>query len=326
MDVNYRAGARLCRAVVETLENRCLLAANPLVSSTATPSVRAQTITPSISRPSVTTVSPAANSTGVPRDAAVTVDLFLPNSSLDFTTITTGTVFLERTSDQAIVPAIVSTTGGDDAIILQPSVLLDPNTSYTFNVTASVRDSSGQPINPFTMNFTTGTAGGTTDSSIAFQQVPQAPSGNVPWTTVRVGPDHQLWAGAEDGRIFRFPINADGSLGSPQVFTSLQTANGGQRLLTGFAFDPASTADNPILWVSNGWYGFSNAPDFSSKITRMSGPSLQTVQDVVVNLPRSVADHLTDQPVFGPDGALYFGQAAENSGWLWLMADSRIKL
>ncbi|HZU45720.1 MAG TPA: Ig-like domain-containing protein, partial [Mycobacterium sp.] len=313
MDVQKLMGARLRRAVVETLENRCLLSANPFDSSPAALSVRAEAFVPAISRPSVTTVSPAPNSTGVPRDSAVTVDLFLPNSSLDFNTITTGTVFLQRTSDQSVVPAVVSTTGGDDAIILQPSVLLDPNTSYTFTVTSSVRDISGQQVNPFTMTFTTGTAGGATDPSIAFQQLPQANSVNVPWTTVRVGPDHELWAGAEDGRIFRFPINADGSLGSPQVFTSLQTANGGPRLLTGFAFDPASIASNPILWVSNGFYGFSNAPDFSSKITRLSGSSLQTVQDVVVNLPRSVADHLTDQPVFGPDGALYFGQAAENS-------------
>jgi len=45
----------------------------------------------------------------------------------------------------------------------------------------------------------------------------------------------------------------------------------------------------------------------------MSGSGLGTVQDVVTNLPRSISDHLTDQPVFGPDGALYFEQAAMNS-------------
>ena len=45
----------------------------------------------------------------------------------------------------------------------------------------------------------------------------------------------------------------------------------------------------------------------------MSGPDLQTVQDVVVGLPRSVRDHLTEQPCFGPDGALYFCQASNSS-------------
>src|SRR5206468_3814194 len=44
-----------------------------------------------------------------------------------------------------------------------------------------------------------------------------------------------------------------------------------------------------------------------------SGPNLATVQDVLVNLPRSARDHLTNQPVFGPDGALYFPQASNSS-------------
>ena len=93
----------------------------------------------------------------------------------------------------------------------------------------------------------------------------------------------------------------------------MQQANGGNRLITGFAFDPRSTPTNPIIWVSNSFYalsGATNGVDFTGKITVMSGPDLATVQDAVINLPRSVADHVTDQPVFGPDGALYFAQAA----------------
>ena len=283
--------ARCVVPAIERLENRCLLSASP----------------------TVTTIQPAANATDVPRDEAVTADFFFPNGALNSNTVTVGTVLLYRTSDHAPVSSVVNTTGGNDAIILQPSVLLDADTSYTFQITSGVHDTTGAPVTPFMMSFTTGTAGATVDASIAFEQISLPTAQNVPFTCVRVGPDHQLWASSEDGLIYHYPINPDGTLGQPQVLNSLQTANNGPRVLTGFTFDPASTAANPILWVSSGVYPLPNEPDFSCKITRMSGPNLQTVQDIVVGLPRSVSDHMTDQPVFGPDGALYFCQAAENS-------------
>jgi len=289
--MKHHRSAPLFRAIVETLEDRCLL-------SSAT----------------VTTIQPANGATGVPRDSAITADLTFPNGALNGSTVNTGTVLLYRTSDHASIPSVVNTTGGSDAIILQPSMALDPSTSYSFQITSGVHDNSGAAVMPYTMSFTTGTTGAPTDTGIAFTQVALPTAQNVTFTTVRIGPDHELWAGALDGRIFRYPINADGTLGNPQVITSLQTAEGGQRSLTGFAFDPASTATNPILWVSNSGYPLANQPEFSSKITRLSGGvNLPNVQDIVINLPRSVSDHMTDQPVFGPDGALYFCQAAMNS-------------
>jgi glucose/arabinose dehydrogenase len=83
--------------------------------------------------------------------------------------------------------------------------------------------------------------------------------------------------------------------------------------VTGFCFDAASTEEHPILWVAHGYFGFENAPDFSGKITRLSGPQLETVEHVVINLPRSVRDHLTNQPSFGPDGALYIPQGSNTA-------------
>jgi hypothetical protein len=104
-----------------------------------------------------------------------------------------------------------------------------------------------------------------------------------------------------------------GALETPQVLTSLPKANGGPRLLIGFCFDPASTASDPIVWASHGFYGFENPPDFSGKITRLRGTDLQVVEDVVVNLPRSVKDHVNNQPVMGPDGALYWSQPSNTA-------------
>jgi len=116
-------------------------------------------------------------------------------------------------------------------------------------------------------------------------------------------------------------VNGDGTLATPEIFLSLQKANHGPRLLTGFSFDPASTADNLILWASSGHFAFADVPDWTGKITRISGADLSVVQDAVVGLPRSIRDHLTNQPKFGPDGALYIPQGsnsaygAPDSGW-----------
>jgi glucose/arabinose dehydrogenase len=83
--------------------------------------------------------------------------------------------------------------------------------------------------------------------------------------------------------------------------------------LTGFCFDPASTVETPIIWVAHGFYGFHDAPDWSGKITRLSGRNFENVDDAVIHLPRSIRDHLTNQPSFGPDGALYFPQGSNTA-------------
>ncbi|HYO06027.1 MAG TPA: T9SS type A sorting domain-containing protein, partial [Phototrophicaceae bacterium] len=95
---------------------------------------------------------------------------------------------------------------------------------------------------------------------------------------------------------------------------SLKTANGGtKRLAVGFAFDPSATATNLIAWVTHSTYVFLNGPDWDGKLTKLSGSSLQNVQDVLINLPRSVKDHLTNSIAFGPDGALYFTQGSNSA-------------
>ena len=156
-------------------------------------------------------------------------------------------------------------------------------------------------------------AEGTPDPAIRFEKIELPQGAGAAFTCVAVGPDHRLYAGSDDGRIFRFPIHGDGTVGEPVVITSLQKVSGGKRLLTGFCFDPASTPAEPVVWACHGYYAFHDAPDFSGRITRLSGPELQTAEDAVVGLPRSAKDHLNNQPVFGPDGALYFAQGSNSA-------------
>ncbi|HXE55029.1 MAG TPA: hypothetical protein VN541_18550, partial [Tepidisphaeraceae bacterium] len=153
-------------------------------------------------------------------------------------------------------------------------------------------------------------AEGKPDPAVHFEKVMLPTATGAGFTCVRTGPGHKLYASSDDGRIYRFAINADGTLGTPQIITSLQALEGGKRLVTGFCFDPSATADNPIVWIDHSYFAFHHAVDFSGRIARMSGPDLQHVENVVINLPRSAKDHTTNQPSFGPDGALYIPQGS----------------
>lgn len=154
---------------------------------------------------------------------------------------------------------------------------------------------------------------GKLDSAILFRHVALPTATDAGFTCVKIGPDGLLYAAADDGRIFRFAIHDDGTLGTPTIIDSLQKAEGGKRLLLGFCFDPAATAENPILWATHSFFAVNEVPDWTGKVSRLRGKNLETVEDVVFDLPRSFKDHSTNQPAFGPDGALYIPQGSESS-------------
>ncbi len=146
-----------------------------------------------------------------------------------------------------------------------------------------------------------------------FEQVALPSTAGKQYTSVCVGPDSKLYGAADDGEIRRWPLNPDGTTGATEIISSLTTAEGGPRLLVALAFDPGSSADNLIAWISHTTYGFSGMADWGGKLTRLSGPNLETVQDYVINLPRSSRDHATNGIDFGPDGAIYFLQGSNSA-------------
>ena len=266
-----------------------------------------------VQQPSVSSSSPTNGATDVARTAFVSLNLNLPNGGINASTLNSNSVYLYRTVDKTMVPADVSTDAAGSVIVLQPSNPLDAETSYTFVVTSNVRDKAGQKFVAYTEQFTTGSGQLTTDPNVAFSQTDLPTSAGQAYTGVVVGPDGNLYASTLGGDVFRFPINADGSLGAPTDIQTVITANGGPRLITGIAFDPKSTATNMTLWVSSGSGLYENAPDFTGKISAISGPNLSVYQDYVVGLPRSNSNHMNNQPVFGPDGALYWSQGSNSS-------------
>ena len=268
-------------------------------------------------RPSIRTTNPNDGQTNLPPDISITADLNLPNSGIAINTISASTIKLIDSSTNTQVNANYNTSGGGDVIVVSPINRLKNNTKYLLQITDGVKDSNGVAFLPYSISFTTGTFVKPV-SNITFEQVSLANVPVKPYTTVVIGPDNKLYAATLLGEILRFPINADGTLGTPQTITSLQTANGGNRTIVGMHFDPSSTnANNLILWVTNNYYwnGTVDAPEWSGKITRLSGTNLETVKDYVVDLPRSSRDHLTNSIEFKPNepNVLYVLQGSNSS-------------
>ncbi|MDP9794019.1 hypothetical protein J2S43_002531 [Catenuloplanes nepalensis] len=270
--------------------------------------------------PAVRASTPPNLAVDVPVTASVVEDLRLPGGGVDPATLTSATVTLVRVSDGAAVAANPITSGGGDVINLSPAAPLAASTLYRFSVTAQVRDVAGRAFAPYSIVFRTGVAGGN-GGPIAFSKTVGVATG-APFTSVVTGPDGRLYAGTLDGRILRFPINADGTLGTATVINTVRDhavaaglAGAPNRTVIGLAFDPASTAAAPVLWITDNYEytGPLNVPDWSSHIARLSGPDLSVYTDVVTNLPRSVKDHETNSLAFGPDGALYTTQGANNA-------------
>ena len=262
-------------------------------------------------RPSVTTVNPANGAVNVLRNIGIAANVTVTGGGINSDTVNVNTVRLLNMSTGAIVPAGVNTSGGGDIITLTPSSVLDPNTQYRFDVTDGVKAGNGVSFLPFSSTFTTGTGGGPGGggASVAFtvkRNVASNPTNDL-FSSIVLGPDGKMYVSSLLGTITRYNINpTDGTLTNPQIITTIQTSEGTNRAIIGIAFDPAASAGNLVLWVShNGPYVPNGAPDWTGKISRLSGPDLATKQDYVINLPHSAKDHMVNSLAFGPDGKLY---------------------
>ena len=237
--------------------------------------------------------------------------LKLPNGKLDPSTVTPKNIRLMRTMDGTVIPATVELSGSGYRIALHPTVPLQGNTNYTFCLTEGVRDLRGATMEPWAIAFTTKPTS-EADPLIKFDPARLDSTQGHGYTALRIGPDHQLYAATDDGKIFRYPILPDGTLDSPTLLDGLVKA-WGPRIIIGFCFEPRSTADNMAIWITHNEPVFVNTAPLGGAISRMSGPSLDTVQNAVINLPRAYTDHMTNQPAFGPDGALYLPQGCNSA-------------
>ena len=269
--------------------------------------------TANLPSPRVTGTAPAGGATNVFRNTAVAVDVELPNlgAGVDETTLNTATVKLFKTSGGASVPGTVNTTGGNDAIVYQPSVLLEPGTGYTFQVTGGVKDQAGAAFTPYTMSFTTGTQTSVKmDPNVNFTKTSVFSGSAI--STLVIGPDGKLYGAGLDGVVHRWQIDGNGQLKGEQTFRGLAG-----KAVVGVAFNPNDTKEMYLWTTANEPLYPQPAPDFSGKLYKLRLRGINFVdsdlQLYITGLPRSAKDHLSNSLAFGPDGLLYMNQGGNSA-------------
>ncbi len=259
-------------------------------------------------RPSVRFIDPGNKSENVEEHTTIsTININLPNGGLDKSTVNAKTVILTEEETGTIVPASVTTSNDQKEIKLIPTSALKLRSTYIFTITHGVKDIKGASFTPFTSRFTTVAIPTEALTGVAFEKV-ILPNSTGQHTTLTIGPDGKLYALSITGLITRFVIKPDGTLQDPDSLFTLQDAYGKrqERVAIGLCFDPSSTANHLIAYVTHQSAPLIDGPQWDSKLTRLSGPNLQKVQDIIVHLPRSLKDHFINSVAFGPDGSLYF--------------------
>ena len=283
-------------------------------------------------------VYPSNGATQVPiQNFQITVSVDAPvGYELDKATLVGKVRLFEQTASGLMeVPSNSNDTGGGDAITLTAARTLKAATTYVFNIEGVQANRVGNindriTFRTFTSQFTTASGGDTNPPAnlegVSFTQL----SGDVlgagtkdRFSSLVIGPDGKLYASTMGEKIKRWTINADGTLanleelpvvlsGSPNPVTGIRASD--DRFIIGLAFAPESTASNLIAYVTHSSTSLTDGPSWDGKLTRLSGPNLATVQDVLIHLPRSAKDHLANSVVFGPGNDLFIVQGSNSAG------------
>ncbi len=280
---------------------------------------------PAMPEPFVGKCLPKPGETDVVLNTPIMAAVYLPNigHGVASSTMNTRNVRLYKElagGGEQPVDGHVNTSGGGDTIVFQPMDLLDPGATYRFACTG-VCDTSGARFKPYSMTFQTAAASSLSQYPVAFEHVQMPATWGTVYSGLTVGPDHRLYAGSYEGQIYRFDFLPDGTLSAPTVIQTVRRNNVsldnalGDRLITGICFDPRSTPADPIVWVTNGVCAVEHCPDWSCKLSRLTGPNLENYQDAIVGLPRAYRDHLSFKIAFDPKDAnhLYFNQGSCSS-------------
>ncbi|HEX2619847.1 MAG TPA: kelch repeat-containing protein, partial [Phototrophicaceae bacterium] len=264
--------------------------------------------------PYVGGTTPVDGATNVTRDTQISTNAIITQGSgngIDAASVL-GNVSLVKVSNNSPIPANLAVSGGNDALTLQPTVLLEANTTYRFELTPNVTDQFGNRFLPYVITFTTGTdpvgPTGTVNFTRSTLSVP-----SLPYTSVAVNQaDNQLYATTGIGEIHRWDLLPDGSVTNEYTIALLP-----DRIIIGIEFDPNSTPGNPIIWVTHSRsFALGSGRHFAGALSKLTvqnfgqGNETWTRTDYIVGLPRSYKDHMTNSIDFGPDGALYFTQGS----------------
>ncbi|OWW27408.1 hypothetical protein B4Q04_07075 [Zobellia sp. OII3] len=298
-------------------------------------------------QPYFANVNPADNANDVRiEDFQINVEVIVPDDyEIDNNTLAGNINLFEVTAGgDVIVPSNSNDTGGGDAITLTPIQDLKEFTTYRFVLTSDIEANRRGDLNdriPFRAFESTFETGELDDGTIPIRDLTGVEftkvSGvanlgpgvdNQRFSSLVIGPDGKLYASTignfnSDGQIYRWDMAIDGTLSnleilSPPLQGSAHPETGARgnddRLIIGLAFDPASTADNLVAYVTHSKASISGGPEWDGKLSRLTGSDLSTVEDLVIHLPRSVNDHLTNSIAFDDQGDLYISQGSNSAG------------
>ncbi|MFC5537790.1 choice-of-anchor D domain-containing protein, partial [Rhodocytophaga aerolata] len=301
-----------------------LLTASASGYQPATVNVQLSVVDAGSLRPYVMSSTPGNGATGVALNPTISANsLYVPTvdgykGGVDNATITVNTVKLLKVAGQSTTQILGTAqgTGGGDAISFSPTYALEPFTSYKFVISEGVKSYAGAPFMPYEATFTTGNLPNEpAELPVAFKPEPVPGTQNKKYTSVTFGPDGKFYALRLDGTIERYTRDlSTGQLSGMQEIKTLVTKYG-NRSAIGLTFDPTSTAQNLIAWVSHCSSGLVNAPEFDGNLSKLSGLNLEAEQLVLTKLPRSKKDHLVNSIAFkaGEPTMLYFNQGSNSS-------------
>lgn len=121
-------------------------------------------------------------------------------------------------------------------------------------------------------------------------------------TSMSWAPDGRLFIAQAQGSITTVRFNA----ARTGVTEKVQLDPIGSRLLLGIAVDfRYGQGGNDCVWLAHSDQSRTDGAANSGKITRACGPNLEDVEDVIVGLPRAIANHAVNNIEWGPDNLLY---------------------
>ncbi len=214
-------------------------------------------------------------------------------------TVTTKTFRLLDNAGKPVSGSVnCDLTGG--VATLTPTHQLGESHSYTVELTDGIVGQNGKKLVAYRWSFRTGLQ--QIDGPLfKFHAQEIERRGQV--TSLRIGPDGNLYLVDVHGAIVRYRLAKDGKPIRSETIVTLK----GQQII-GLCFDPDATATNLTVWVS---HARRKSGTWAGRISKVTLPTVEctrkpVIQDVIVGLPcPEELEHQPNQLAFGPDGKLY---------------------